>query len=275
MTLSGPILTGLVLALLGVALPRLGQAMERLPDQLDGVGIQEKLGKDVDRSLAFTDHNGNAVTIGQYLADGKPVLLTLNYYRCKMLCSLQLNALLRGLQGLGWRPGEDFRIVTVSIDAREGSSLAAEKRQSYLKALGMGGDVDWQFLVGAQSSIDALSDQVGFRFKYDAEQDQWAHVPAIYFLASSGMITRYLYGLEYKPRDLRFALIDAGQGRVGSTLDKIILSCFHYDPTIGAYSTWALGVMRLGGVVTLALLGLFFTALWRREKARVPVEALT
>lgn len=274
MNALGPIAVGVALACLGSVLPVRGLAMERLPDQLDGVGIQEKLGGNLDKSLPFVDHEGRAVQLGQYFQDGKPVLLTLNYYRCKMLCSLQLNALLNGLRGLGWKPGHDFRIVTVSIDSREGAELAAEKRTSYLKALGMGGDVEWHFLTGNRANIERLADQVGFRFKYDAEQDQWAHAPAIYFLSPTAMITRYLYGLEYAARDLKFALIDAGQGKVGSTLDKIILSCFHFDPSIGAYTTFALGVMRLGGFLTLSLMSLIFIPLWRREKARALVEAL-
>jgi protein SCO1/2 len=246
--------------------------VERLPDGLDGVGISERLGEQVDRSLVFTDHSGQERTLGELMGDdGKPVLLTLNYYRCKMLCNLQLNALLDTLRGLGWRPGDQFRIVTVSIDPREGWELGRDKRSSYLGQLGKG-DVDWTFAVGAEANIKALADSVGYSYAYDPVLDQYGHTAALFFLGPDGTIARYLYGLRYNARDVRFALMDASSGTVGSTVDRVILSCFYYDAEIGAYGPFAFGVMRLGGLMILTTLGMFLSAMWRIELKRAQTE---
>jgi len=242
-------------------------AEEPLPRQLEGVGLTERLDTFVDKSTPLIDHEGRGVTLGDYLRDGKPVLLTLNYYRCTSLCNLQLNALTEGLRGLGWKPGEQFRILTISIDHREQPDLAKGKRASYLSLLGRG-EVDWTFLVGSEASVRKIADEVGYGFKYDKEQDQFAHPAVLTFLSPGGKISRYLYGVEYAPRDLKFALMEASEGRVGSTADRIILSCFHYDPSLGAYGPFAMGIMRLGGVLTLFVLAVMLATLWRRERTR-------
>lgn len=242
-----------------------GYAEEKTPKELRGVTIKEHLGKSLDLSIPFENDRGEKVTIGSFFEQGKPVLLTLNYYKCKMLCSLQLNALVEGVQKLGWKPGDKFRMVTVSIDPRNNAQLAHEKRESYLKSLGMG-DVDWTFLVGTKANIDRLASQVGFEYKYDPVEDQYAHGIAAYFVSPTGVLSRYLYGLEYSPRNLKFALIDASSGKIGSSVDKFILSCFHYDETRGKYGPTALKVMRVGGVFTMTILGAGLLVLWRRDK---------
>jgi protein SCO1/2 len=246
---------------------------ELLPAGLEGVEIQERLGQKVDTSLVFTDHTGAERTLRDLLGDDdKPVLLTLNYYRCKMLCNLQLNALLVGLRGMGWKPGDEFRMVTVSIDPREGWELGRDKRQTYLEQLGKG-DVDWTFAVGAGDQVNALADSLGYEVKYDPKLDQYAHTAAVFFLSPDGTISRYLYGLTYIARDLRLALLEAGDGKVGTTIDRVILSCFYYDASIGAYGPFAFGVMRLGGILILTTLGMFLSAMWRIEQRRTLLEA--
>lgn len=232
------------------------------------IDVEEHLGDRVNRDLAFVDHTGKAVKLGDFFDGERPVLLTLNYYRCPVLCNVQLNALTDTLSAFEWTPGDEhFRIVTVSIDPREGPAIAGPKREAHLKALDRGADVDWAFLTGDAASVRLLAAQLGIGYAYDAEQDQYAHPAVVAFLAPDGTIARYVYGLTYDPKDLKFGLIEASEGRVGSTVDRIILSCFHYDATIGRYGPFAFGLMRVGGVVTLLILG-FALLLFRRGERR-------
>lgn len=243
-------------------------AVEALPAQLEEVTVVEHLGDRVDPTLRFTDHTGRAVTLGDYLSDGKPVLLTLNYYSCATLCGVQLNALHGALKELDWTAGEGFRVVTVSINPGETPELAQQKRDNYLASLGRGDDVDWNFLVADEDQVRALANQVGFGYRYDEKSQQYAHPAVLTFLAPDGTVARYVYGLEYQAQDLRFALMEASEGRLGSPVDKLILSCFHYDETVGRYSATAFGVMRLGGVASILFVGGLGFAMWRRERLR-------
>ena len=245
------------------------QAMAQpLPQQLQGVDVVEHLGEEIDLDLAFVDEAGERVTLGEFFNDGKPVIITLNYFNCPMLCSLQLNALIDGLRELDWAPGDHFRVITVSIDPREGPELAAAKRETYLEALGKGQDVEWSFLTGEEAAITALAEQLGFGYRYVREIDEFAHPASIFFLSEEGRITRYLYGLQYRPFDLRMAITEAGEGRVGTTVDRIILSCFHYDSSSNSYAVFAFGVMRISGIVTVLLMGIFLGILWLRDLRR-------
>lgn len=237
---------------------------ERMKKAVEGVTIKDRLGTTVPRGLTFTDHRGKPVALADFLGT-RPVLLTLNYYRCTTLCSVQLNQLVTGLKGMDWKPGEHFRIVTLSIDPREDWQLARDKRKSYLKHYGRG-EVDWTFLVGAQKNITALANAVGFHYKYDAKHDQYIHVPAIFFLTPSGKLTRYLHGLRYPSRSLKFALMEASEGKVGTVTDKLFMSCFHYDPETGSYSASAFGIMRLAATSFAVLLGLVLVILWLLDR---------
>lgn len=270
MTVSAAISRLLPAALfaVGLALGAPAQAAEQLPQELEGVTVVEHLGQTVDPELSFTDHTGATVTMGELLQGDVPVLLTLNYYTCETLCSVQLNALLSGLKELDWTPGERFRIVTVSIDPKETPDLAASKRDGYLAAYGRGDAVDWQFLVAEEDQIEALARTVGFGFKYDPRTGQYAHPAVLTFLAPDGTVARYVYGATYDARDLRFALMEAAAGRLGSPVDKLILSCFRYDETVGRYTPFAFGVMRLGGVATLVVMTGLGIVLWSRERTR-------
>lgn len=243
-------------------------AEESLPKELQGVTVKEHLGDSIDTSLTFKDHNGQDVALKDYFSDGKPVLLTLNYYVCQTLCTLQLNALVDGLRGLNWTPGKEFRIVTISIDPRNTPELASEKRKAYLQSLGKG-DVEWHFLVGNETNIAKIASQVGFEYKWDPVSEQYAHGLAIYFVTPEGKLSRYLYGLTYSARDLKFALLDSSSGKIGTSVENFILNCFHYDETQGRYGPSALKAMRYGGLFTVGLLGMGLAKLWRREKISV------
>jgi protein SCO1/2 len=259
--------------------PRLGDARagKNLSPEANEIAVDEMLGGKLDMDLSFVDHDGKAVKLGDYFDGERPVLLTLNYYRCPTLCSLQLNGLTRTLEQFDWEPGDDYRIVTVSIDPREGPELAAKKRSSHLEVLAAssGGvtDLDWNFLTGDALQIRMLAAQLGIGYAYDAEQDQYAHPAVLMFISPEGKVARYLYGLEYQPSDVKFALIEASEGRVGSPVDKLILSCFHYDASLGEYGPFAMGIMRLGGALMILIVGIPLALVWRRERRRrIPSE---
>jgi protein SCO1/2 len=250
-----------------------GEVMSPAANEID---VEERLGERLDPGLRFVDHTGAAVGLGDYFDGERPVLLTLNYYRCPVLCNIQLNGLTEALGRLDWTPGDEhFRIVTVSIDPRETPSLASSKRAAHLEALGKGDDVDWAFLTGEATQIRLLAAQLGVGYAYDKEQDQYAHPPVVMFIAPDGRVARYVYGLMYEPRDLKFALMESAQGRLGSTVDKLLLSCFHYDASIGRYGPFALGIMRMGGVLTILCLGTFLGVWWRRDRQRSQREKHT
>jgi len=261
-------LAAITLTLSGVS----GQALaaagdEALAPAMHSIDVEEHLGEVIDGDLTFKDRNGQEVRLGDYFDGERPVLLTLNYYRCPVLCNVQLNALTDTLGLMEWTAGDEhFQIVTVSIDPKEGPEVAKAKRESHLKALDRGDDVGWAFLTGDALSIKLLAAQTGVGYAYDAEQDQYAHPAVIMFLAPDGKIVRYVYGLTYDPKDVKFGLLEASEGRVGDTIDRIILSCFHYDATLGRYGPFAFGLMRLGGVFTIFIMGIGLLWFRRREK---------
>ena len=241
------------------------QAKERIPAALDAVAVDERLGHTIGSDLTFTDHNGQTVTFDQYMDGETPVLVTLNYFTCKTICTLQLNKLLGAMEQLDWTPGDEYRIVTVSIDPRESAEVAGQKREAYAAALGADADMDWHFLVGEEEQIRTLADTVGFVYRYDERSDQYAHPGVITLLSPEGTVARYLYGLQYPSRDLRFGLLEAAEGRVGSPVDKLILSCFRWDVSSGRYTPFAFGFMRVGGVLSLVFIGGLGLVLWRRD----------
>ncbi len=270
--MRGPLPSLLVLVAVGVMLGRPPDARsEELPSELEDVGVDERLGERIPLDLTFTDHEGREVTLAEYVQGDVPVLFTLNYYGCPMLCGLQLNALNVALKELDWAPGENFRIVTVSFDPREGPDLAAAKREAYLEELGRG-DVDWSFLVGDEENTQALADAFGYRFHYVEIQDQFAHPAVLMFVSPDGMISRYLAGLAYPTMDFRLALLEAADGRIGTAVDQFILSCFVYDPDAGSYVKNAWLIMRLGGVLTVGLIALMLVILWSRDRQRLSRE---
>ncbi len=233
-----------------------------VPSILKKVDIQERLGEKLDQSLSFTDHTGAHVTLGTYFKDKKPVILTLNYYRCPMLCSLQLNDLVKALKKSAYKLGQDYRMVTMSINPKETYDLGASKREAYLKSLGESRNADWAFLVSATDASKKVADQVGYTYALDPDSGEYAHAPVLFFISADGTVSRYLYGLGYSPYDIKFALQETSAGRAGSTWDKLILSCFQYDASKGRYGVYALGVMRLGGALTVMFLSILLLLLW-------------
>ena len=241
------------------------QRVGEVPEQMAGIVQGDERGAQIDLDLEFVDEAGKTVTLRNYFTDDRPVLLTMNYYMCTMLCTEVLNGLVDGLQRLDWVPGDKFRVVTVSIDAREKPWLAKKKKAAYLEALGRDG-ADWTFLTGSQGSIDALSKTTGFAFRYDDETDQFAHPPTIMFVSPQGVITQYLMGKMFEPDSIRWALMDASEGTIGSTFERLAWSCFHYDDKTGQYTPYAMGIMRLGGAATVILLSFVLTFWWLRER---------
>lgn len=243
------------------------EAHNRVPEKLKAVSVQERLGARLSGDLEFVNHLGEPVRIADFFGSDLPVLLSLNYYDCATLCTLQLTGIADALADLDWLPGREFRMVTVSIDPSNSAELAGEKRRAYLEYVNRKG-ADWSFLVGEEPQIGKLAEELGFSFQYDPETDQFAHAAVTYLLTPDGRISRYLYGIDPSARDLKFALMDASEGRLGTTLERFILSCFHYDDLTGQYTPFALNTMRVGGVVTVSIIGVWLGVLWRREKRR-------
>jgi protein SCO1/2 len=248
--------------------------MEAAPKRLKGVDVVEHLGERVPGSLAFKDHDGKPVTLNDYLHDGVPVIVTFNYSSCPMLCSLQLNAFVDGLKKLDFSPGKDFRIVTVLLDPNETNETAHRFRARYLSNYNRPGtEQGWSFLTGSDENIRALAKAVGFSYNYNEVRKEYVHPAAIALLSPEGKVARYLYGLEYPDKTLRLGLVEASEGRVGTSLDRLILFCFHYDSSEGRYSPIATRIMQLAGGLSVVILAGFLTILIRRDKKRILVES--
>ncbi len=243
------------------------------PPALREVAIDQNLDAQVPLDLAFRDESGTPVTLGQYFGR-RPVILSLVYYQCPMLCTLVLNGLVRALRTLTFDPGREFELVTVSFDPRETPELAAKKKATYLGEYERAGaDVAWHFLTGDAAAIERLARAVGFHYTYVPEEKQFAHAAAIMVLTADGRISRYFFGVEFSPRDLRFGLIDAADRKIGSAVDHLLLYCYRYDPATGKYGAVAMNLVRAGGAVTvLALVG-FIVVMRRRETRAAGVAA--
>lgn len=237
-----------------------------LPAELEGVGIVEQIGRGVDKSLSFTNEDGYRVELGSFFHQGRPVLLNLVYYTCPMLCNLLLNGQTHTLAEIPWTPGNEFEIVTISIDPTETPKLAGQKKRTYLASYGRPAP-GWHFLVDRDGNSKKLAEQVGFHYRYDERQQQYAHAAAIMILTPEGKLSRYLYGVQFKPRDVRLALTEASAGKTGGAVDRLLLFCFHYDPQARSYVLFATNIMRAGGVVVVLVLGGALMSLWRKEKA--------
>jgi protein SCO1/2 len=239
------------------------------PAALRDVGLDQNLNQRVPLDLPFRDESGRAVRLGDYFA-ARPVILTLNYYACPMLCPLVLNDVLRTLRAMPLVPGKDFRVLTVSIDPHDTPAMAASKQAWYTARLAARDTADgWHFLTGNEDAIEALARAVGFRYQLDAKSGQYAHAAGIVVLTPDGRLARYFYGVEYSPRDVRLALVEASKGRIGSLADTILLFCFHYDPESGRYTIFMLNAVRAAGAATVLGLGGLMVVLFRREKSRV------
>jgi len=251
----------------GAWVPVRAERVEAAPKEFDGVGITEKLNGPVPLGLAFVDEDGRGVRLQDFFRPGRPVVLTLNYFRCPMLCTLELNGLVNALKELPLFPGRDFEVVTVSIDPRETTQLAREKKQHYLDSLGKpGAGEGWRFLTGGKEAIEALAGAVGFGYRFVEEDNQFAHPAAIFVITPEGRISRVLTGVEFDPKTVRLALVEASRGGIGTPLDQFVLFCFHYDASTGRYAPAAMRLMQVGGAATVLLLAVVLATLWIREK---------
>ena len=239
------------------------------PIPLRKVRIDQRLNSQVPLDTPFRDETGKSVRLGDYFGK-KPVLMALVYYQCPMLCTQILNGMTRSLKLVSFNPGQEFEVVVISFDARDKPPLAAAKKASMLKSYGRPETANgFHLLTGDLAAIQAVTNSVGFEFFYDVHTDQFAHASAIYALTKDGRLSRYFYGIDYAPKDVRLGLIEAAQNKIGTPVDQILLFCYHYDSTTGKYTPVALNILRLAGGATLAVLGGFvFTMLRRDAKSR-------
>ncbi len=240
-----------------------------LPSGLQKVGIEQKLNEQLPLGAQFKDENGNTVNLNDYFNQGKPVVLALVYYECPMLCNEVLNGLTGSLKGISFDTGKDFDVVAISFDARENDkpNLAKNKRESYLARYGrLGTEKGWHFLTGTQGEIDKVTDAVGFRYEFDKQTDQFAHAGGIMVLTPEGKVSRYLYGIDYAPKDLKFSLMESAESKIGNPVEKLFLYCYHYDPSTGKYGLAILSFLRLLSIATMLGLGVMFVVFWRYNK---------
>lgn len=258
-----------VLGLLACAPVAAVERTEPLPAQLEGVGITAKIDHPLPLQLEFTDEEGRAVRLGEYFKGERPVLLTMGYYGCPMLCDLVLNGLVDGLQEVEWAPGKGFEIVTVSINPLETHQLARLKKQNYLTEYGRAGaGAGWHFLTGRENEIKSLADAVGFGYRYDESRGEYAHGAGVFLCTPDGRLSRFIGGIRFEPRTLRLSLVDASAGKVGSLVDQVVLYCYHYDAGQGRYALAAMNIMRAGGALTVVLLALALAILWLRDASK-------
>jgi protein SCO1/2 len=244
----------------------------QLPMQLEGVGVEEHLGRTIDLDLTFIAENGYPVKLSDYFNQGRPVILDLVYYKCPMLCTLVLNAQTQTMRDIAWTPGKDYEVVTISIDPREAFDVAREKKAIYLSTYDRPAP-GWHFLTDKDNNAKKLAEMMGFHYRYDPKQEQYAHAAAIMILTPTGKISRYLYGIRYPSRDVRFALAEAGEGRLTMAVEKLLLFCYHYDPQANRYVLFALNVMRGGGILTVLIISFTLWRLFRADRIRTQILA--
>jgi protein SCO1/2 len=240
-----------------------GQSPYGRPLPVRNVGIDQKLNAPVPLDLTFADENGVPVQMKQFFT-GKPVLLSLVYYQCPMLCNMVLNGEAQAMRRIGLEAGKDYEAVTVSFDPKEKPELARSKKATYSEKLGIASG--WHFLTGDAQNIRALADAVGFRYQWDDRTKQWGHASGIMVLTPEARVSRYLFGIEYQKRDLRLALVDASQHKIGTAADRLLLLCYHYDPSQGKYTLAVVNSLRVAGGATLVLLGAFVVISLRKER---------
>ncbi|HTS61636.1 MAG TPA: SCO family protein [Candidatus Acidoferrales bacterium] len=237
-----------------------------LPGALQGVGIDQKLDQQIPLDLVFTDEYGKQVPLSTYFRPGKPVLLALVYYRCPMLCTQILTGTASSLKAVSLDPGKDFEVVAVSFDPKDTPETAASKKQVYLKRYGRPGTANgWHLLTGNAANIKALTDAVGYRYRYDPATDQFAHASGIIIATPEGRLSRYFYGVEYAPRDVRLGLVEASQNKIGNPVDQILLFCYHYDPSTGKYGAAVMNIVRFAGAGFVVICGAILAIVLRRD----------
>lgn len=237
------------------------------PPRLENVGIEQHLDGQIPADLTFRDETGKTVKLGDYYGR-KPLILNLVYYNCTMLCGEALAGLASAMRLVKFDVGNEFDVITVSFDPRETPELAAAKKVDYVKRYGRPNAASgWHFLTGQPESINALTQAVGFQYQYDPKSNQYAHATAIMVLTPQGRISRYFYGIDFPPKDLRMGLVEASQGKIGNAVDAVLLYCYHYDPQSGKYGAMVANILRLAGTATILLLGGLIFILWRLDRS--------
>ena len=246
---------------------------DQRPPMLKQVGIEQRLNEQIPAELTFRDESGTTVRLANYFGK-KPLILNLVYFQCPMLCSEVLSGLTSALSIVKFDVGKEFDIVTVSIDPRDTPSMAAEKKAGLLKRYRRAGaEQGWHFLTGDTANITALAKAAGFGYEYDQASGQFLHATAIMILTPEGKISRYLYGVEYPPKDLRLGLVEASENRIGNAVDEVLLYCYHYDPATGKYGAIIMNVLRLAGVLTIVILGSFMFVMFRKPGSPMGAQA--
>ncbi len=239
---------------------------EERPPEIQNVGLDEKLNTQVDPNLTFIDEAGQTVALKDYFGKGRPVVLNLVYYSCPMLCGMVLQGVVGSLKQVPYAPGQEIEVVTISFDPKETAALAAAKKASIMQDYARPGtDKGWHVLVDKDGNAKKLADQVGFRFRWDDETKQFAHPSVTMILTPEGKMSRYLPGIDYSQRDMRLALAEASEGKIGTISDRFMLYCYKYDPNSRSYTMAATNTMKAGGVLIMLILGFMLFLFWRRE----------
>jgi protein SCO1/2 len=240
-----------------------------LPAALRGVTVEQRLNREIPLDLNFRDEFGRSLPLRTYFSGHKPVLLALVYYNCPMLCSLILSGVESSLKAVSFDPGKDFEVVAVSFDPRDTPDIAARKKAMYLQRYRRPDTANgWHFLTGDEASIRALTEAVGYRYTFDPATGQFAHASAIMILTPEGRLSRYFYGVEYAPRDIRLGLVEASQNKIGNPVDQALLFCYHWDPSTGKYGAVSMNIVRFGGASFALICGTFLLIAWRRDWRR-------
>ncbi len=247
--------------------PKVGLPASQIPEQLRDIGIEQRLGESIPADLELVDASGRTIALGERLAE-RPALLVPVYYDCPMLCGLVLETLTKSLRTLSLEVGRDFDVIVFSFDSTEGYELAAKTRKRILQYFDS--EAGWSFLVGEDESIRRLTESIGYTAKRDQKSGEMAHATGLFVLTPEGRIARVFFGLDYPPRDLRLALVEAGEGTIGGLVDQVLLFCFRYDPATGRYSTAILRIVRAGGALTALVIAAFVFLAWRRERIHSP-----
>ncbi len=246
-----------------------------MPRQLESVGIEQKLNSQLPLDAVFKDENGKQVRLGEYFNQGRPVILAFVYYECPMLCNEVLSGLTGALKGVSFEPGEDFDVVAISFDPGENEldGLSKKKKEAYLQRYGKPETANgWHFLTGTRPEIEKVTKAAGFNYVFDESTDQYAHAGGVMITTPAGKMSRYLYGIDYSPKDLKFGVMDSAENKIGTPVEQLYLYCFHYDPSTGQYGLAILNIIRVTGVLTLAGMGVLFLFFWRRNKKLPSLE---
>lgn len=237
-----------------------------LPEDLINVKTDQRVGESLDLSMPFVSDTGQAVTLGQFFKNDRPVLMAMVYYTCPALCNYHLNALTEAMRKLQWTVGHEFELVAVSMNHEEGPDVAAQKKMNYVSAYGRLESANgWHFLTGSKENVKKLADQLGFQFKWLPDKKQFAHAAVAYIVTPGGKISRYLYGLDIDTKTLRLGLLEASNGKIGSIIDQVMMFCYMFDPQKNKYTLYAWNIMRIGAILALLLLMVFLIPFWMRE----------